>query len=134
VEPRDPQPGGGDNLYLSSIIALRPETGEYVWHYQTTPGDTWDYTAAQHMILADLAIDGRTRKVIMQAPKNGYFYVLDRTTGKLISAGAFATMNWSTGIDMKTGRPIEAPRHVTARPAVLSSRSPDPVARTAGNQ
>jgi len=102
-------PGGGDNLFLSSIVALRPETGEYVWHYQTTPGDTWDYTAAQHMILADLAIEGRTRKVIMQAPKNGFFYVLDRTTGELISAGAFATMNWATGIDMKTGRPMETP-------------------------
>jgi quinohemoprotein ethanol dehydrogenase len=102
-------PGGGDNLYLSSIVALKPDTGEYVWHYQTTPGDTWDYTAAQHMILADLAIDGRDRKVIMQAPKNGFFYVLDRSTGELISARAFATMNWATGIDMKTGRPIETP-------------------------
>ncbi len=102
-------PGGGDNLFISSIVALRPETGEYVWHYQTTPGDTWDYTAAQHMILADLKIDGRSRKVIMQAPKNGFFYVLDRATGELISARAFAKMNWATGIDMKTGRPIETP-------------------------
>ena len=100
-------PGGGDNLFISSIVALRPESGEYVWHYQTTPGDTWDYTAAQHMILADLTIEGRARKVIMQAPKNGFFYVLDRATGELISAGAFATMNWAKGIDMKTGRPIE---------------------------
>ncbi len=82
-------PGGGDNLFLSSIVALKPETGEYVWHYQTTPGDTWDYTATQHMILADLTIDGRTRKVIMQAPKNGFFYVLDRATGELISAEAY---------------------------------------------
>ena len=79
-------PGGGDNLFLSSIVALKPDTGEYVWHYQTTPGDTWDYTATQHMILADLTIDGRARKVIMQAPKNGFFYVLDRATGELISA------------------------------------------------
>jgi alcohol dehydrogenase (cytochrome c)/quinohemoprotein ethanol dehydrogenase len=102
-------PGGGDNLFVSSIVALKPETGEYVWHYQTTPGDTWDYTAAQHMILADLTIDGRGRKVIMQAPKNGFFYVLDRANGELISAKAFATMNWATGIDMKTGRPIETP-------------------------
>jgi quinohemoprotein ethanol dehydrogenase len=102
-------PGGGDNLFISSIVALKPETGEYVWHYQTTPGDTWDYTAAQHMILADLTIDGRSRKVIMQAPKNGFFYVLDRATGELISARAFAKMNWATGIDMKTGRPIETP-------------------------
>jgi alcohol dehydrogenase (cytochrome c)/quinohemoprotein ethanol dehydrogenase len=102
-------PSGGDNLFISSIVALRPETGEYVWHYQTTPGDTWDYTAAQHMILADLTIDGRARKVIMQAPKNGFFYVLDRATGELISARAFATTNWATGVDMRTGRPIETP-------------------------
>ncbi len=102
-------PGGGDNLYLSSIVALRPETGDYVWHYQTTPGETWDYTATQHMILADMAWRGKTRKVIMQAPKNGYFYVLDRGTGELLSATAYAPMNWSTGVDMRTGRPIENP-------------------------
>jgi PQQ-dependent dehydrogenase (methanol/ethanol family) len=83
-------PGGGDNLYLSSILALRPETGEYVWHYQTTPGDAWDYTATQHMILADLTIGGQQRKVIMQAPKNGFFYVLDRATGEFISGEAYA--------------------------------------------
>src|SRR5690606_1277934 len=79
-------PDGGDNLYLSSILALRPETGEIVWHYQTTPGETWDYTATQPLILADLEIEGRLRKVIMQAPKNGFFYVLDRETGEFISA------------------------------------------------
>ena len=78
-------PGGGDNLFLSSIVALKPDTGEYVWHYQTTPGDSWDYTATQHMILADLEINKKNRKVIMQAPKNGFFYVLDRETGELIS-------------------------------------------------
>ena len=76
-------PGGGDNLFLASIVALKPDTGEYVWHYQTTPGETWDYTATQPMMLADLTIDGQPRKVLMQAPKNGFFYVLDRTTGKL---------------------------------------------------
>jgi PQQ-dependent dehydrogenase (methanol/ethanol family) len=102
-------PGGGDNLYLSSILALRPDTGDLVWHYQTTPGDTWDYTATQHMILADLEIGGGRRKVIMQAPKNGFFYVLDRATGELISAEAYVPMNWATGIDKKTGRPIENP-------------------------
>ncbi len=100
-------PGGGDNLYLSSILALRPVTGELVWHYQTTPGDMWDYTATQHMILADLNIAGRQRKVLMQAPKNGFFYVLDRQTGELISAKPFAEISWATGIDEKTGRPIE---------------------------
>jgi len=102
-------PGGGDNLYLSSIVALKPDTGEYVWHYQTTPGETWDYTATQHMILADLQIGGAVRKVIMQAPKNGFFYVLDRTSGQLISAKPYTNINWATGMDMKTGRPIENP-------------------------
>jgi glucose dehydrogenase len=100
-------PGGGDNLFLTSIVALRPDTGEYVWHYQTTPGETWDYTATQHMILADLKIDGKPRKVLMQAPKNGFFYVLDRTNGELLSAEAYSAMTWATGVDMKTGRPIE---------------------------
>lgn len=102
-------PGGGDNLYLSSIVALRPETGEYVWHYQTTPGDTWDFTATQHIILADMEIDGRERQVLMQAPKNGFFYVIDRATGELISANNYVAQNWATGIDMETGRPIENP-------------------------
>ncbi len=102
-------PKGGDNLYLSSIVALRPETGEYVWHYQTTPGESWDFTATQHMILADLMIGGRQRQVIMQAPKNGFFYVLDRATGEFLSATAYAPVNWAKGIDPKTGRPIEVP-------------------------
>jgi mono/diheme cytochrome c family protein len=100
-------PGGGDNLYVSSILAIKPDTGELAWHYQTTPGDTWDFTATQHMILADLQIAGATRKVLMQAPKNGFFYVLDRATGQLISANAYVPMNWATGMDMLTGRPIE---------------------------
>ncbi|MBK6287114.1 MAG: PQQ-dependent dehydrogenase, methanol/ethanol family [Gammaproteobacteria bacterium] len=99
-------PGGGDNLYLSSIVALNPDTGEYVWHYQTTPGETWDYTATQHLILADIEIAGVPRKVIMQAPKNGFFYVLDRSTGEFISAEAYAQQSWTTGIDKTTGRPI----------------------------
>lgn len=101
--------GKGDNLYLSSIVALKPQTGEYVWHYQTTPGDAWDFTATQHMILADMKIGGSTRKVLMQAPKNGFFYVLDRTNGKLLSANNFVPVNWAKGVDMKTGRPIENP-------------------------
>jgi len=102
-------PGGGDNLYLSSILALRPDTGELVWNYQTTPGDSWDYTATQHMILADLQIDGRSRRVLMQAPKNGFFYVLDRRTGELISAEAYVRISWAKGVDKKTGRPVEDP-------------------------
>lgn len=100
-------PEGGDNLFLSSIVAVRPDTGEYVWHYQTTPGDSWDYTATQHMILAELEIDSNVRKVIMQAPKNGFFYVLDRETGEFISAKNFVPVNWATHIDQETGRPVE---------------------------
>ncbi|HUP52045.1 MAG TPA: PQQ-binding-like beta-propeller repeat protein, partial [Longimicrobiales bacterium] len=103
-------PRGGDNLYLSSIVALRAETGEYVWHYQTTPGDDWDYTAVQPMMLLDLTIDGRQRAVIVQAPKNGFFYVLDRITGEFISAEGFADdLTWAFGVDEETGRPIETP-------------------------
>jgi quinohemoprotein ethanol dehydrogenase len=102
-------PEGGDNLFLASIVALRPDTGEYVWHYQTTPGDVWDFDATQHLMLADLPINGQTRQVLMQANKNGFFYVLDRATGELISANTFVPINWATGIDMKTGRPIEHP-------------------------
>ncbi len=100
-------PSGGDNLYLSSIVALNADTGTHVWHYQTTPGDNWDYNAAQPMILADLTVGGEARKVIMQAPKNGYFYVLDRATGKLISGEPYAFQSWTTGIDRETGRPKE---------------------------
>ena len=102
-------PGGGDNLYLSSIVAIRVKTGEYAWHYQTTPGETWDYTATQHIMLADLEIGGKTRKVLMQAPKNGFFYVLDRATGEFISANNFVPVNWATGVDPVSGRPIENP-------------------------
>jgi PQQ-dependent dehydrogenase (methanol/ethanol family) len=102
-------PGGGDNLYLCSIVALRPDTGEYVWHYQTTPADNWDYASTQPIVLADLRLEGRTRKVLLQAPKNGFFYVIDRVTGEFISAQPFATVTWATGIDPQTGRPIETP-------------------------
>ncbi|MBE9539317.1 MAG: PQQ-dependent dehydrogenase, methanol/ethanol family [Proteobacteria bacterium] len=102
-------PGGGDNLFLSSIVALRPDTGEYVWHYQTSPGDSWDYTATQHMILADLSIDGAVRQVIMQAPKNGFFYVLDRKTGEFISAEPFVPVTWATHVDPDSGRAAVRP-------------------------
>jgi quinohemoprotein ethanol dehydrogenase len=101
-------PGGGDNLYLSSIVALRPDTGEYVWHYQVTPADNWDYTATQQLVLAELEINGEPRSVIMQAPKNGFFYVLDRKTGELLSAEKFAKATWATHVDMGTGRPVES--------------------------
>jgi PQQ-dependent dehydrogenase (methanol/ethanol family) len=100
-------PGGGDNLLLSSIVALKPDTGEYVWHYQETPGEMWDFTASQQIILADISIDGQVRKVLLHAPKNGFFYVLDRATGALISAKPYTYVNWATGVDLATGRPIE---------------------------
>ncbi len=100
-------PKGGDNLFLSTILAINPDTGELVWHYQTTPADNWDYTATQKLILADLEIDGEPRQVIMQAPKNGFFYVLDRKTGELISAEKYVPVNWASHVDMETGRPVE---------------------------
>ena len=99
--------GHGDNLYLASILALRPATGQLVWHYQTTPGEMWDYTATQHILLADLELDGRLRKVLMQAPKNGFFYVLDRATGELLSADHYVPISWASKIDLASGRPVE---------------------------
>jgi quinohemoprotein ethanol dehydrogenase len=101
-------PSGGDNLYLASIVALNADTGKYVWHYQETPGDHWDYTSTQPMILADINIDGTPRKVILHAPKNGFFFVIDRTNGKFISAKNFVDVNWATGYGAD-GRPIEVP-------------------------
>jgi PQQ-dependent dehydrogenase (methanol/ethanol family) len=100
--------GEGDNLFLSSIVALNPDTGRHVWHYQTTPSETWDYTATQHMILADITLGGQLRKVIMQAPKNGFFYVLDRATGQFISAENYVHVTWATHVDPATGRPVES--------------------------
>ncbi len=101
-------PGGGDNLYLSSIVAINPNNGKYIWHYQTTPKENWDYTATQQLILAELTIKGEERKIIMQAPKNGFFYVLDRVTGELLSAEKFGHVTWATHVDMATGRPVES--------------------------
>jgi PQQ-dependent dehydrogenase (methanol/ethanol family) len=97
---------GHDNLYVASIVAVHVDTGELKWHYQMVPGDEWDYDSVQQMILTDLNINGRTRKVIMQANKNGFFYVLDRVTGEFISAQPFSKVTWAKGIDQKTGRPI----------------------------
>lgn len=107
-------PAGGDNLYLASIVALNADTGQYIWHYQETPGDNWDYTSTQPMILADITIDGAPRKVVLHAPKNGFFYVIDRTNGKFISANNYVPVNWANGYDAN-GRPIE----------VAAARSPD---------
>lgn len=101
-------PFGGDNLFLCSILALKPDTGEYVWHYQEIPAETWDYTATQTIILADIDWRGEKRKVLMQAPKAGFFYILDRATGKLLSAEPYAKkVSWASHYDMETGRPVE---------------------------
>ena len=120
-----------DNLYIASILALNPDNGELKWYYQCTPADEWDYDATQHLMLVDLRINGRDRKVVMQANKNGFFYVLDRITGELISAEPFAPVSWATGIDMKTGRPIVTPeayytstRGVTVAPVQGHGASP----------
>jgi len=102
-------PGGGDNLFLCSIVALDPDTGEYRWHYQTTPGESWDYNSNMDIVLADLMIQGNKTKVILHAPKNGFFYVINRETGKLISAEPFVETSWASHIDLKTGRPVENP-------------------------
>ena len=117
-------PGGGDNLFLSSIVALNPDTGEYIWHYQTVPGDTWDYNSNMDIVLADLNVNGEEKKAILHAPKNGFFYVIDRKTGKLISAEPYVETTWASHIDLETGRPVEvegsryenAPADITPNP------------------
>ena len=96
------------NLYTASVIALNPDTGNIVWHYQFTPHDAWDYDGVNELVLADLTIDGKQVPALMQANRNGFFYVIDRSNGKLISAKNFVPTNWATGIDLKTGMPIEA--------------------------
>jgi quinohemoprotein ethanol dehydrogenase len=106
-DPAQRSPGGGDNLYTASIVALDADSGKYLWHYQINPRDAWDFDTTQQMALADLVIRGKRRKVLMQAPKNGFFYVLDRETGKLISAEKLGKVTWADRIDIATGRPVE---------------------------
>ncbi|MFO7278308.1 MAG: PQQ-dependent dehydrogenase, methanol/ethanol family [Pseudomonadota bacterium] len=102
-------PSGGDNLFLCSILAINPDTGRLVWYYQQVPRESWDFTATQPMILTDLEIRGQKRKVLMQAPKAGFFYILDRATGELLSADPYVPVNWATHVDLKTGRPAINP-------------------------
>jgi len=116
---------GRDNLYVASIVAVNVNTGELKWYYQMVPGDQWDYDSVQQMTLADLQINGRTRKVIMQANKNGFFYVLDRITGEFISAKPFSRVSWAKGIDPKNGRPI-------INPDVMYGKDPQPVSPGGG--
>lgn len=102
-------PGGGDNLFLSSIVALHANDGSYAWHYQETPSETWDYDADQQLMIIDLEIGGTMHHAVTQASKNGFFYILDVATGELLSAEPYAGVNWAKGVDMETGRPIEVP-------------------------
>jgi quinohemoprotein ethanol dehydrogenase len=108
-DPRIRSPGGGDNLFLTSIVALDADTGKYLWHYQANPREAWDYKATANIVTATLTIDGKPRKVLMQAPTNGFFYVIDRETGKLISAEKLGKVSWADHVDLATGRPVEAP-------------------------
>ena len=132
--------GQGDNWFLSSIVAINADTGNYVWHYQATPGEEWDFDAVQQLILADLTIAGARRQVIMQANKNGFFYVLDRKTGQLISANNFTPVTWASGIDQQTGRPIENPgihydrsgKRAELLPGALGAHSWQPMAFNPG--
>lgn len=102
-------PEGGDALFTSSILAVDAETGDYLWHYQTTPEDSWEYNATMNMVLADLAIGGETRETLLAAPKNGFQYVLDRETGELLNTGKYARVNWATHINPESGRPVLDP-------------------------
>ncbi len=102
-------PDGGDNLFLSSVVAVHAETGEYAWHYQTVPEDSWDYNANMNIVLADLTIGGETREALLIAPKNGFHYTLDRVTGELLAADKFAKVNWATHVNLETGRPVSDP-------------------------
>jgi PQQ-dependent dehydrogenase (methanol/ethanol family) len=108
-DQRARDPNGGDNLFVASILAVDADTGEYAWHYQTTPGDTWDYDAMSPIMLLDLPWEGEQRRVVVQPNKNGMMYVLDAASGQLLKADAFTEVNWNTGVDMATGRPIEVP-------------------------
>ena len=125
AEPWNPAARGskaGDSLYTASIVAIRPDTGEYVWHFQQTPEDRWDYDSTQQIIAADLPVNGKLTRVVMHAPKNGFFYVLDAKTGKFISGKPFAkTITWAKGLDPVTGKPIinpEARYELTGKPYI----------------
>jgi quinohemoprotein ethanol dehydrogenase len=120
-------PRGGENLFICSIVALKADTGEYVWHYQETPGDAWDYDSAQSIILADLTINNSPRKVLLHAPKNGFFYVLDRITGEFISAKPYTAVSWASAIDQKSGRPIVNPAALFENQKSGSPLAPGPL-------
>jgi len=120
-------PGGGDNLFVSSIVALRPDSGEYVWHYQLAPAEQWDYPATAQMVLIDMPFQGEMRKLLVQVPKHGFVYVLDRVSGKLLSAEKFTRVTWASGYDLKTGRPIENPEADYSRTGKAALVYPGPL-------
>ncbi len=115
--------GKGDNLFLCSMVAVDATTGKYKWHYQMVPEEDWDFTCTQPIVLADIRIGGKLRQVAMQAPKNGFFYVIDRKTGQLISGRNYLSTNsWASHIDMKTGRPVLMPARTTRRRRISCCR------------
>ncbi|BBB98368.1 alcohol dehydrogenase (cytochrome c) [Bradyrhizobium japonicum] len=125
----------GDNLYTCSVLALDPKTGKIKWHYQFSPNNPFDYDSVAEMVLADMNVEGKPTKVLMDANRNGFFYVLDRTNGKLLAANPYVNVNWATGIDMKTGRPIETDitkdaregKKVTVYPSILGGKNWEPM-------
>jgi quinohemoprotein ethanol dehydrogenase len=119
--PEQRSPGGGDNLFLASIVAVDADTGKYIWHYQVNPREAWDYKATADIVLAELTIDGKRRKVLMQQPTNGFFYVIDRESGKLISADKVGKVTWASSVNLSTGRPVETPniRYETDQPFTI---------------
>ncbi|NOJ46662.1 methanol/ethanol family PQQ-dependent dehydrogenase [Bradyrhizobium archetypum] len=125
----------GDNLYTCAVLALEPKTGKIKWHYQFSPNNPFDYDAVAEMVLADVTIEGKPTKVLMDANRNGFFYVLDRTNGKLLAANPYVKVNWASGIDMKTGRPIETEiskearegKKVTVQPSILGGKNWEPM-------
>ncbi|EHR04809.1 methanol/ethanol family PQQ-dependent dehydrogenase [Bradyrhizobium sp. WSM471] len=125
----------GDNLYTCSVLAMDPKTGKIKWHYQFSPNNPFDYDSVAEMVLADMNVEGKPTKVLMDANRNGFFYVLDRTNGKLLAANPYVKVNWATGIDMKTGRPIETDvakdaregKKVTVYPSILGGKNWEPM-------
>ena len=125
----------GDNLYTCSVLALDPKTGKIKWHYQFSPNNPFDYDSVAEMVLADMNVEGKPTKVLMDANRNGFFYVLDRTNGKLLAANPYVNVNWATGVDMKTGRPIETDivkdardgKKVTGLPSILGGKNWEPM-------
>jgi alcohol dehydrogenase (cytochrome c) len=125
----------GDNLFTCSVLALDPKTGKIKWHYQFSPNNPFDYDSVAEMVLADLTVEGKPTKVLMDANRNGFFYVLDRTNGKLLSANPYVKVNWASGIDMTTGKPIETDvtrdaregKKVTVYPSILGGKNWEPM-------